>query len=120
MILLYPTAGERKAYNKYLQTAQSIIEQHKQENMLDFQVVQLNVFGPIKNFYWFGFQNVVIVDQLYHPHKYFDLFDFTKKQRPRYLVLPTLDEITSYPQYPFGVRNFLLLRKIAEQAPLYS
>ena len=120
VIFLCPTDEERKGFNKYMQTAKLIVTQNMHDEMLDLSITQVNIFGAIKNFYWFGFQNAVVIDQLYHFDDNFDLFELIKSQKPKYLILPAKDLIVMWHQKWFGYRNRLLLRKMQHYPKLKS
>ncbi len=89
IISLYPNDTTIQYYKKYMKKIEYIVQQNIYNNTLDFSIAPINVFGPIKNFYWFGFHNVVIIDTIYNPNRIFNPNDVIKKTMPEYLILET-------------------------------
>lgn len=87
IICMFPQKTDRMKYEKYISDVESTVKQNMYDNMLDFAIFPINIFGPIKNFYWFGFHNVVIIDVIYNQNRYLSIDKFIKKTMPKYLVL---------------------------------
>ena len=119
LILMYPLQDEAQRYRKYMRTVSNIVEQNMQDDMMDFRILRANIFSGFQDFYWFGFHNVVIVDEIYHQDKHFDPNDEVKAKKPKYLALESshysfmpFDTVAKEKAEWFMLRNRNLMRKL--------
>ena len=113
---LCPPQWVKDGYARYDQGLRYAVETKMQDDMLDFRLHPINLFAKFKNFYWFGFHDVVIVDQIHNADKTFELMDFIQQIHPKYLVLEGgEDYLVLKNRKWFAYRNQLLLQKASQR-----
>lgn len=77
-----------------------------------------NLYQPLPDYYWFGMLNASIVDLLNNDKRYFDLMEWIKKEKPRFISCKNLSAIidthTAWYFKFFYDRNFLLWQRAAK------
>ena len=116
MYRLFPKKSEQWLYDTYMQKIEMVIKQNMYDDMIDFRVNPINIFGKFKHFYWFGYSNVVIIDLLYNKNKVFEPVRLLETVRPKYLYLEksywAFDMVARYNNYWFLERNSQITGKI--------
>ena len=126
LFLIVPNKDSVSEYEKYMADAKYILKRKNNDTVLDFGTYPADVFGSINQYYWFGFQNVVIIDILTNNRDYLELNSFMKETKPeiiRYIKhnTPVLTDMIVIDNVNFfRRRNILVLNKAANNPDFLS
>lgn len=119
LLSIYPKEYQKNSAAKYVNTIRYVLDNGSSEDeVVMLNNLNFNLYQPLVDYHWLGVGNVVIVDLLNRDDKSFDLNEFIKEKKPKFLFGSELwNIIDTHSNWYFSFfhrRNFLIWQRAAK------